>query len=69
MSAIAGAFTPLVATLLLGAGGGPPWFVAGAVAVICLLSLLCARAATELPAPARTPESRSVGPAPPTAST
>ena len=42
VSAIIGGFTPLVAATLLQAGGGTPWYVAGALACVALLSLLCA---------------------------
>ena len=42
VSAIIGGFTPLVAATLLQLGGGTPWYVAGALAGIALLSLLCA---------------------------
>jgi len=42
VSAIIGGVTPLIAASLLKAGGGTPWLVAGALAGIALLSLICA---------------------------
>ncbi|WP_254070631.1 MFS transporter [Acidisphaera sp. L21] len=42
LSAIIGGFTPLVASRLLAANDGAPWYVAGFLAAIALLSLVCA---------------------------
>ena len=42
VSAIVGGFTPLISAYLLQRGGGAPWLVAGFLAGISLLSLVCA---------------------------
>ncbi len=54
ISAIAGGFTPLASAYLLRLGYGTPWLVAGFLAGVSLLSLLCA-------AFARTEHSSAVG--------
>lgn len=41
-SAIFGGFSPLIAASLLKFGGGEPWYVAMFLAVVCLVSLICA---------------------------
>lgn len=42
LSAVVGGFTPLIASRLLAAGNGTPWYVAAYMAAIALLSLVCA---------------------------
>lgn len=42
-SAIIGGFTPLIAAWLLQLDGGKPWYVAGYLILICLMSFACAR--------------------------
>jgi MFS family permease len=42
LSAIVGGFTPLIASSLLAANDGAPWYVGGFLAAIALLSLICA---------------------------
>lgn len=45
ISAIIGGFTPLIALWLLRISGGEPWFTAGFLAVIAVISFVCAGAA------------------------
>jgi len=45
LSSILGGFTPLISLWLLDAGGGRPWLVAGFLAGVAALSLLCANLA------------------------
>jgi len=43
----ASGLTPLIGTLLITANGGRPWYLAGYMAVVAVISLLCAKALPE----------------------
>jgi len=43
----ASGLTPLIGALLITANGGRPWYLAGYIAVVAVISLLCAKALPE----------------------